>query len=325
MTYGVRQTFNFPSTYFLRADVLNSDITIAKGELNNLTNNLISEIKLNYEKLLLNIKLLDISKENLKINEEFLFVAGKKYEAGATSNLEVLGAKVNKIKIENEIKNIESQIKISKAELQKIMNVDYFIEPREAQAFEELHLSKEDLKKKAIQNNPELKISNLLIEKFSNQISLSKSEILPDISLEYTHKKIRDFESSWGFEVGVTVPLWFWWKQSGSMKRTNLDFTIARNENIVLKKSIETDLYKAFEEYENNLRQLKFFKDEVFKETDEILRAAKKSYEEGAIGYVEYLQDLNTINEAKVQYSNAVYNYNISIINLERLTGEYIK
>ena len=50
-----------------------------------------------------------------------------------------------------------------------------------------------------------------------------------------------------------------------------------------------------FEEFENGLRQTSFFHSEAMPEAAEILRQAKISYEEGAIGYVEYLHFLKII------------------------------
>jgi outer membrane protein TolC len=115
--------------------------------MNNLINELKFAVKQSYLSLLLQTKLLDISRENLKIYEDFLFVAQKNYDAGASTNLEVLGAKVNKIKFENEVKNLETQIRIIQSELKKLMNVDYNIIPSEELTYKEHLVIKEDLLK----------------------------------------------------------------------------------------------------------------------------------------------------------------------------------
>lgn len=50
-----------------------------------------------------------------------------------------------------------------------------------------------------------------------------------------------------------------------------------------------------------------------------------KSYDEGVIGYVEYLNALNLTYDTKTQYLNSIYNYNQSIINMEKLTAGELK
>ena len=87
---GITQMIEFPSNYFLRSDVQESQIKVAEEELNSSVNSLRTNVKLNYYNLLLLNELLIISKDNYKIYEEFLFTAEKKYEAGESSNLEVL-------------------------------------------------------------------------------------------------------------------------------------------------------------------------------------------------------------------------------------------
>ncbi|MEO8211322.1 MAG: TolC family protein [bacterium] len=322
---GILQEIEFPSNYFLRADVQNSQVQIAREELNISINSLKEEVKLNYNQLLLLNELLVTSRENYKIYEEFLFTAEKKYESGATSTLEVLGAKVNKIKFENAIRNFESVIKSVQSEIKNLMNVDFNILPKGELVFRELTFSKTSLIQNALNNNPNLKMIKYQKEKFSNKISLSKGELLPDISFKYFSQKLLGNNNYWGMEVGVGVPLWFWWEPSGKIKESNYEFQIASSEEINLKKSLENQINRAFENYENNLRQLKFFNEEALKESEEILRQSKISYEEGEIGYVEYLQALNLVYETRTQYLNAIFNYNQSIINLEKITAGEIK
>ncbi|MBK7252543.1 MAG: TolC family protein [Ignavibacteria bacterium] len=322
---GITQMIEFPSNYFLRSDVQESQIKVAEEELNSSVNSLRTNVKLNYYNLLLLNELLIISKDNYKIYEEFLFTAEKKYEAGESSNLEVLGARVNKIKFENEIKNLESKIKSSQSEIRTLMNVDYDITPVEEISYTEVRLNKTELLTKAINNNPELKMLNFQKEKSSNKISLSKGELLPDISFKYFRQKISGDNNFWGMEVGLGVPLWFWWEQSGNIKESNYEFKIASSEEISFRKSLENEINKTFEEYENSLRQMKFFNEQAMKEADEILRQSKKSYDEGVIGYVEYLNALNLTYDTKTQYLNSIYNYNQSIINMEKLTAGELK
>ena len=322
---GILQVLEFPTNYFLRSDVQGSQIKVAGEELNGSINSLRTDVKLNYYNLLLLNELLKTSRENFKIYEDFLFTAEKKYEAGESSNLEVLGARVNKIRFENEIKNLESEIKSSRSEIRTLMNVGYEITPAEEISFTELKLNKEELLSKAVSNNPELKILNFQKEKFSNKISLSKGELLPDISLKYFRQKISGDNNYWGMEVGLGVPLWFWGQQSGNIKESNYEYKIASGEEEGFRRSLENEINKTFEEYENSLRQVKYFDEQALKEADEILRQSKISYNEGAIGYVEYLQALNIAYETRTQYLNSIYNYNTSIIKLEKLTAGDLK
>jgi len=322
---GFLQQIEFPTNYFLRSDVQGAQIKVAEEELNVSINKLKEEVKINYNQLLLLTELLRSSENNLNIYEAFLITAQKKYETGETSNLEVLGAKVGKIKFENEIKNISSEIRSAQSEMKFLMNVDYEILPVGELSYKDVSLSKSTIIKNAINNNPGIKVLQYEKEKFSNKKSLSKGELLPDITFKYFRQKIGGQNDYWGMEVGLGVPLWFWWDQSGNIKESEYELQIASSEEISLKRSLESQSEATYEEFENNLRQVKFFQNEAIKETDEILRQSKISYEEGEIGYVEYLQSLNLAYDTQTQYLNAIYNYNQSIIKLEKLTAGDLK
>lgn len=322
---GILQELEFPSSYFLRSEVQNSQVLVSKAELSKIVNDLKFNVKQNYYSLLLQIKLLEAAKENLKVYEDLLFVAQRKFEVGSTSNLEVLGAKVNRIKYENEIRNIESQIRIYQSELKKLMSVDYIIVPNEEFKYIEIILTKDNLLATALRTNPELSIVRFQKEKFSNKISLSKSELLPDLSLRYYKQKFGSKGDYWGFEIGVGIPLWFWWEQSGSIKEANFEYKIASSDETTIRNNIEFKLSQAYEEYQNSRRQHDFFTQEALAESNEISRQAKISYEEGSIEYVEYLMALTIAYDVKIQYLNSIYNNNKSIIVLENITAGEIR
>lgn len=323
---GILQELEFPTSYFLRSDVQESQVNVAREELNKLAYSIKYEVEKAYLSLLLNIKLLAAARENLKIYNDFLFTAERKFDAGSTSTLEVLASKVNKIKFENEIKNIESEIVKSKSELKKLMNVSYFnIEPIDELDFREIKLDKTEIIKAALSNNPDLKINKYQKDKFNNKVSLSKSELLPNLSFRYYRQKIGNDAGFWGVEFGLGIPLWFWWEQTGNIKEANYELDIASNDEMIIKKSLENDVNQTFEEFENSLRQSTFFHLEAIPEADEIFRQARISYEEGAIDYVEYLQALQIVFETRSQYWNTLFNYYLSIFKLEQLIAGEIK
>lgn len=322
---GVSQDLEFPSVYFFRANVQNSQVNIAKMELNKLAYQIRYEVETAYLKVVLDNELLKIAKENLKLYDDFLYVAGKKYEAGSASNLEVLGAKVSKIKYENQVKSLESEITNSKSELRKLLNVSYFeYENLDSLSYKPFSIDKDDIMNLTIKNNPALKIIKYKKEKFSNKLSLSKSEFLPSLSFKYYKQKIGSENDFWGVEFGIGLPLWFWWEQTGNIKESSYEIDISNSEESSTKNSLTNEVNIFFEEYLNSTREVQFFNDEALFESNEILRQSKISYEEGAIDYVEYLQSLQLVYETKSQYVNSLYNYNHSIIKLKNLiAGEF--
>lgn len=323
---GISQELEFPTNYFMRANVQYSQINIAKMELSKLAYQIRFEVQSAYLKVVYNTELLKIAKENLKLYDDFLFVAGKKYETGSATNLEVLGAKVNKIKYENQVKSLESEIINSKSDLRKLLNVTYFNYGNlDEFKFKQLFLTKDEILNSALKNNPEMNIVKYKKEKFSNKLSLSKSELLPSLSFKYYKQKIGIENDFWGVEFGIGIPLWFWWEHTGNIKESSYELNISQSEEISIINSLTNDVNILFEEYLNSTREVQFFNDEALFESNEILRQSKISYEEGAIDYVEYLQALQIVYETRTQYLSSLFGYYTTIFKLEKLIGGEIK
>lgn len=83
------------------------------------------------------------------------------------------------------------------------MNIpDLNIEPADRLKYPKMRLDKAELLKKALSENPDLKINKFRKEKFSNKLSLTRSELLPNFSFRYYTQKIGDDAGFWGMEAG---------------------------------------------------------------------------------------------------------------------------
>lgn len=323
---GISQDFEFPSVYFLRSDVQSVQIEIAKAELQIKINTVTAEIKRAYYSAALNNSLLRLAKENVRIADEFLLTAERKLDAGFVTSLDVLNAKVNKTRTENELKNIENELRKSSSELKLLVNADINdvkIESDSVISFNEIRF--DELLNSAMQTNPEIALSRLKKEKAENNISLAKSSLLPNLSLKYYNQKLGGESGYYGFEVGLGIPLWFWAENSGTISEANVEKKISQTEEDFVSRKIRTEVKSAFADYLNSKRQAEFINSEVLNEARQILDATKRSYDEGTASYTDFLQALKTFSEIQQVYTGNWYNYKISIINLEKLTGRSIK
>jgi len=66
---------------------------------------------------------------------------------------------------------------------------------------------------------------------------------------------------------------------------------------------------------------LKYYDEKALPQAELILSNSKKSFENGAIDYVEYMQGLTYGIEIKNNYLEVLNQYNQSIIAIEYLTG----
>jgi outer membrane protein TolC len=323
---GISQELEFPSVYFMRLDVQSVQIEIAKAELRNKINAVKADIKTAYYTVTMNNSLMQIAKDNVKISDDFLITAERKLDAGFITSLDVLNAKVNKTRAENDLKNIENELKKSFTELRLLLNADTSeinIGMDTTTHFYNFDL--DEVLNSAMQNNPELLLSRLRKDRAENKIALAKSLLLPNISLKYYNQKLGTENGYYGFEVGVGIPVWFFLENSGEINEANFEKKITKSEEDFAVRKLQSDIRTAFDDYQNRKRQSDFISKDVLNEARQILDATKRSYEEGTATYTDFLQAVRTFMEVQTVYINNWYNFKISIINLEKFTGRDLK
>lgn len=124
---------------------------------------------------------------------------------------------MNKIKFENEIKNLESKIKSSQSEIRTLMNVDYDITPVEEISYTEVRLNKTELLTKAINNNPELKMLNFQKKIFKQDLFV-KRRAASGYKLQIFQTKISGDNNFWGWKSDWECRFGFGGNNQGILK-----------------------------------------------------------------------------------------------------------
>ena len=88
-----------------------------------------------------------------------------------------------------------------------------------------------------------------------------------------------------------------------------------------IKWQIEQVILQKVEEYDFWQQHLAYYRSTALPNAELIVFNASKSYQNGEIEYVEYLQALQTALESKKGYINTVNNLNQTIISIEFLLG----
>lgn len=79
---------------------------------------------------------------------------------------------------------------------------------------------------------------------------------------------------------------------------------------------------RVVQEYLKFKTTLSYYEEKALPQADLILENSTKSFENGAINYVEYIQSLTSGIEIKNKYLNLLNQYNQSIIAIEFLAGK---
>lgn len=123
------------------------------------------------------------------------------------------------------------------------------------------------------------------------------------------------------FDLGITLPLWFW-SYSGKIKAAKYQWQAANFGLAKTRLNVSSQWQQAITNFNKSNTSLQYFEISALPQSKIIIDAATRSYKAGEIGYVELLQNLNTAFDTRLNYFSALKDYNNSIIQIQKISGQ---
>ena len=331
MSFSIEQKFQFPTVYTSKNNLAKA--SIEKGELEKVASevNLIKEIKLTWYQLVYLKEVQSLLEYQNKMYSQFLKAASLRYEVEAGTLLEKVTAEAKITKIETDILQNESNIKIYKKRLKTLLCSPFtvnIIEEYVAQNILNL-----DLEAGVISENPTLSLLNNQVNVKEKEVALNSAKLLPEFTVGYFNQSMignhtkngvdRFYSNSQRFssvQATISIPLWVK-PDRARIKAAKLDREKAESDAIYGQKVLKGEYERVVQEFFKYKTTLKYYKEKALPQAELILSNSKKSFDNGAIDYVEYMQGLTNGIEIKSNYLSVLNQYNQSIIAIEYLVG----
>jgi cobalt-zinc-cadmium efflux system outer membrane protein len=325
----ISQSFEFPINYFLKGEKMIFEEETEYLKLIQAERTVIKEVKIKFYKVLLNQYQIKYAYENLEITKDFLKKAEIRQEVGEGTYLEKLTARVQFTEAENNLQIVKNELIKAFSDLNfamglKLQTVNSSYNLLDSLVFTNYNISFEEICNKTSQNNLFIKIAEQNYKTSIIENKLAWISLLPNINLSY-FKQFRDGNSGfYGASFGISLPLWFMFEQRGKIQETAASQSISESELELTKSEIILHLRNAFIDYENNLKQVILYLNDILPQAEEIYRTAAKSYDIGELPYIEYLQAKQTLLDSRNNYLQILYNHYLTIFRIEEISGESI-
>lgn len=324
----VSQNIALPSVYSAHKSLLKAQTNVERSRLAVDENELRREVSNAFYDLLYAHDVLNIYSRQSSIYNDFNRVAVAKFSAGETGRLERMNAE--RLKRENEIKskNAKRDFRTAQLNLMKWLNADTLIIPID---------SIED--KSVFPSNPYIESPLLMLAKAdvdvaNRQLKLEKKGYLPTFSFGASVQAVikgfnpynierRPYSKGdfMGFSVGVNIPLAFGAQKArmnAARKTVDMASLNVRNQEYMLRKAYEA----AYNDYLSAHNSLEYYQTQGVPQAREMERISKISYENGSIGYVELMQNMQSAVDVWKEYADAECRYNKTIVELNYLKGD---
>ncbi|SMD31811.1 cobalt-zinc-cadmium resistance protein CzcA [Reichenbachiella faecimaris] len=328
--WELNQSFEFPTVYSNQSKLAKAQIS-GSEKLLKVTEN---ELKRNIKQSWLQLVYLRERQELLAFQDSlfrrFLHAANIRYETEASGYLEKAAAETRVMEIQNNLQLLQSDTEIQEYELRVLLN-----------AKDEMTFNPEQLGVRGlisnidsarIDDNPKMAYIIQQIEIADANVSVQSSKMLPGLSVGYFNQSLTGTVNTngeiagssdrfSGIQAGISIPL-FYGSDKAKIKVAKLKSEMAQTRadyfSTVLKGQYDQQLQAVFK-YRGSLN---YYQEKAVPQAELIIQNAQKSFENGAIDYVEYFQSLNQGLQLKFNYLNTINEYNQAIIELEYLIGQ---
>ena len=308
--FGVQQRFDFPTVYGAKKKVLTSEYDKEKARYDLQKNKLNLAVSKVYEQI---VFLQNQEKRYGYLDslyQNFSKASNRRFELGETNYLEKITAQAKAGQIQTKKTQIEKD-KIAQYELLKSL----------VQSDETILISNTNLTPIVdLANTSNTGFHSIYLEEvtktYKNEISLQKSNWLPDINIDYFQGRNNGLSQSlYGFQLGVAIPILFTGTTS-KIKVAELELQSWQQQKINEEQKMSSYLIQKKNELAKFQEAINYYQKHGKKLSDEIIKVANLSYKNGEIDFFQYIQSLENASSIQSDYLETVLQFNLTQLEL---------
>ncbi|MCA0447070.1 MAG: CusA/CzcA family heavy metal efflux RND transporter [Bacteroidetes bacterium] len=328
--FQISQSIPFPTYFIAKSGLYNAELqnNVLQQQVT------IGEVKAQIQYWFYQVKYLQSVKMKLKSLDslfiDFVSTASLRYKTGETNLLEKTTAETRRGQLSLFLKQNETDIATAYNSLKTLMNTSEEFTVAASENLQPLVLNN-SFDTTLISNNPSLKMLYQKAVIAEQNVKVETASALPELNVGYFNqsligtqtvkgKEVYFGESKrfQGFTIGISIPLTFF---SNALKINSLDYKkhALQKEADNGKLLFQNKLQNAFHQYNQNLEQFNYYKSTALPNADIMISTAKLGFISGDIGYIEYIQAIQTATEVQLNYLQSVNQISQAIITINFL------
>jgi cobalt-zinc-cadmium efflux system outer membrane protein len=317
---SVIQPIEWPLKRLYRRKAGEEEVKISQFEKEAVKAELIFTTKQLYYSILLAKKDVDIARQNLDTSKTLLSIIERRVELGESRELDFIKSRIETLKSERELIRAETNLSTVKAILKRFignsLKKDFDLEGEIGPPA--VIFSLEEIAQKTADFNPQLKAQKAEVKRTAFSLLEQKHLIVPDIFLQGFYEKELD-KTALGGGIGISIP--FWYQNQGGIQSARAEERKADFDLKLLEIEIGNSLEEEYKNYRVAFEQSKIFSEELLDRAKRSLEITQFSYEQGEIGLLDVLDTLRTYRDTLNEYYQILYEFYISKITLEKISG----
>lgn len=313
------QDFGAPGSRGRAKDVARTDVTIAEASRESFALKLRGDVTRAYRRLQADALITRTLESVRKTAVDLEQMVGTRLRTGGARYLDVLRARSERVRIENDVVETERALREDRRTLNVLMAraPDEPLVTADTLAYVPLADSLEFVLRQALASRPRLQAARLEVERGSAQVALTRNGRLPSTSLSAGFDRVPGSDSpGFGGEISISLPFLPWTDRRSRINEAQAAEGSAQARLEAAERDVDSALRNAFESARSAERQVQQFDRVLLADASDAIRTAIQNYQAGQIDGLELFETLRTFRSIELEHIRALLNYELALTDL---------
>lgn len=325
---GISQNIDFPLTSYFRLRRNNYEEQSLEKNITVKMMLIRGDVKKVYARLVHAQATYQIGLKEIESAIQLKNAVATRLAVGQSSEMDLLKAEIEYANIKNKLNQMERDFHTFRYGLFELIGMKpgeqkYSVSFPDSLVFIDFVLDQTSMMKR-VSEQPEHQQAILAVNSGEQGINASWSSLLPNIRLQYYQQDILGMYDTYGYEIGLTIPLWFWTEPQSEIReayaRKNELFWQKEQVKQKLKKEIEL----AWHNYDISKKSILLFKNQIRDKSKRLFDMTFVAYQSGSIDLLSFLDTQRRHYQDQRAYLELLKDYYFRLIDLEKFLPEEI-
>jgi outer membrane protein len=294
------------------------------------TNETVLNVKRGYYNYLLAKQLVGVTEEALSLAEKTLQNVRNMYEVGMSSRLDLLRVEVRVANLKPPVIQARNNVAVAELSLKTLLGLD-IAQPVEVvgeMTYAPVEINLDESIAKALQNRPELSQVRYQRDIAGEMIKIARADLMPTLALSGNYNTWADnfvfkstaWQSFYGFNLVLNVPIFNGLQTPAKVAESK---ALIREIEFAEKGLINNIKFEVQASYLTmlNAQEALLSQEKNIDAAQESVRVAELNYNEGLITITDLGAAQVALSDARINYLRAIYEYDVSLAQLEKAVG----
>ncbi len=311
-TIGISQSLEFPGVYFSRSAELKASESVADANLQITRQALIREVSLAFAEARYSASMQQCLMAQDSIMTTITAIARRQSEAGSIDALSLTRAglvsgEVHREWLSMKVKAVAAMHRLTHSFLDS--SGVYAVE-----VYGDNFRSAATIRMEGRSSLESLAERQSVLA--ASRVTTARYRMWPGLMLGYLNQGDRNAGAFYGWQAGITIPLW-WWQYSGQLQaaRAGREAAAFRQEAVAME--VHMVKQQLLERYRQALADMEYYKQTALPASRSLAEQSARFFESGQIDLLEHLGNMREVREVHERFIAAAYALDVTAAELE--------